>query len=55
MSRNNRCQIKSDGILSKIGVNGSMADSLKLSAVLELTSRLSDGMNVDRSFIENQV
>jgi hypothetical protein len=51
MSRNNRCQIKSDGILSKIGVNASMGDSLKLSAVLELTSRLSDGMNVDRSFI----
>lgn len=54
MSRN-RYQLKSDGILSKIGVNASTNDSKQLNLVFELTERLSADLNVDRRFIEEQV
>ena len=47
--------MKSDGILSKIGVNASISDSKQLNLVMELTERLSFGLNIDRHFIEEQV
>jgi hypothetical protein len=47
--------MKSDDMLSKIGINASTTNSMKLNLVLELTERLSTGLNVDRRFIEDQV